>query len=770
MPRQRSNSKFLNSDAHTPPSVDNDKKTDVSFKGYSARHNATKATGGKPLNFLYSSTQNLIERAHRSRRYEQMVKLNHLSLSTWLKHSEYVGYQWNLLDYQHILISASWPKLIIIVTAFTFMFVLAFALFYFYVENNINSYWTAFNLSIQTFLTIGYGSIAPETDLGNMLVFLEVILSMAICAIFTGLVFLKFSKARAPILFANKAVVTNNNDGIPIVKIRCCLSRAGALLILPKFEVTLVMVEESYEGISMIRLRDLKLEASASVVLNANFNLVHDLTLDSPLRKHWISLYNAKKNNVEITPAKLSFALLVTVEGVEETFQTTVLHQHFIYPHDLAFDADYGDMMTMGTGSKRPTMEVLKLFDIVKGKYPLKANDIKAIPNIIRNSRQSLNSKQSFNSRQSLYFNSQGHSPKRLTTKELNQEIEVDENDATRLMGGLATTVDNNVNETRNSFMINNAAGHTAGKQRSRRLFCSCFRKHDVKSHVTHTVNIKSGSCTAIICHCSTYYWYSLNSSFSFVFCLMVFIYTLLTIFFALVLMLDPENSLLFDSFEHLDANNCTVTTSTRSTNALEFSTAFYFATQTLSSVGYGVLSPSTSYSDAIVTVVGFIGYLIISAISGIIWSRFAKAEIRLRFSDNVVVTNWNGEKILMIRIAGLFPSKPILKLNLTGSAVLKKPGVGYMKTYPLKFVRQTNPIFKLPGTWMHVIDTNSPLYHVRNRDLIKDKTVILFFAAEGYDTAFETSVYKTANYRKNNIKFDYHFKDIITFDHNKIH
>ena len=92
-----------------------------------------------------------------------------------------------------------------------------------------------------------------------------------------------------------------------------------------------------------------------------------------------------------------------------------------------------------------------------------------------------------------------------------------------------------------------------------------------------------------------------------------------------------------------------------------------------------------------------------ISAISGIIWSRFAKAEIPLKFSKNVVITNWNGERVLL-RIV-VVPNRPIAKLTLSGSAILKVPGLNYMKAFPLNFVRATNPLFKMPGTWMHVID-----------------------------------------------------------------
>ena len=156
-------------------------------------------------------------------------------------------------------------------------------------------FFDAWNLSIQTFLTIGYGSISPRTDFGNVLVYFEVTLSTAICSIFTGLVFLKFSKPKAPILFSHKAAVTNSSDGQPILKFRFCLSRNGAMLLLPKYEMNLIMVEESYEGTRMIRLRKLKLQSSGSVLLNANFNLVHDLDTSSPLRKHWVAICNAKK-------------------------------------------------------------------------------------------------------------------------------------------------------------------------------------------------------------------------------------------------------------------------------------------------------------------------------------------------------------------------------------------------------------------------------------------------------------------------------------------
>ena len=94
----------------------------------------------------HQATHHLIERAYHSKRYEDMVRLNRLSLKRWLKYSEYVGHRPTYLkDYQHILISSSWPKLIFIVTCFAAIFIMFFSILFVYVEPNIvgDNFWNA---------------------------------------------------------------------------------------------------------------------------------------------------------------------------------------------------------------------------------------------------------------------------------------------------------------------------------------------------------------------------------------------------------------------------------------------------------------------------------------------------------------------------------------------------------------------------------------------------------------------------------------------------
>ena len=124
MPKQLSNSRFLYSDAHKYGQNEPKKS---SFGMYARRH--TRA--GKYLGVL-GSAHDLIDKAQRANRYEEMLKLNRLTLKSWLGRIEYVGHRLGILDYQHVLISSSWPRLILFVTLVTIFFLLVFTVLFFY--------------------------------------------------------------------------------------------------------------------------------------------------------------------------------------------------------------------------------------------------------------------------------------------------------------------------------------------------------------------------------------------------------------------------------------------------------------------------------------------------------------------------------------------------------------------------------------------------------------------------------------------------------------
>lgn len=77
----------------------------------------------------------------------------------------------------------------------------------------------AFSFSVQTFATIGYGSIAPKSVYANALVTIEALMGLMFTAIATGLVFAKFSRPRARVLFSRTMIVTMRH-GKPCLQFR----------------------------------------------------------------------------------------------------------------------------------------------------------------------------------------------------------------------------------------------------------------------------------------------------------------------------------------------------------------------------------------------------------------------------------------------------------------------------------------------------------------------------------------------------------------------
>src|SRR4029077_5409364 len=86
----------------------------------------------------------------------------------------------------------------------------------------------AFFFSLETLATVGYGTMAPATLYGHAVSAIEIVCGMVFTAIMTGLLFVRFSKPRPKILFADQAVVTSHN-GSPALMVRIANGRMTLL-------------------------------------------------------------------------------------------------------------------------------------------------------------------------------------------------------------------------------------------------------------------------------------------------------------------------------------------------------------------------------------------------------------------------------------------------------------------------------------------------------------------------------------------------------------
>ena len=119
------------------------------------------------------------------------------------------------------------------------------------------SFTDAFFFSVQTLGTLGYGVMAPRTLYTNLLVTVESFTGILIIALFTGIIFARFSRPFARVVFSRVAVVTPF-DGVPTLMFRAANQRGNSILD-ASVNVSLAGNYTTREGVQMRRFQELKL-------------------------------------------------------------------------------------------------------------------------------------------------------------------------------------------------------------------------------------------------------------------------------------------------------------------------------------------------------------------------------------------------------------------------------------------------------------------------------------------------------------------------------
>ena len=195
--------------------------------------------------------------------------------------------RWDFSDPYHMAVTLSWPAFITAAFSLLVSINLLFAALYVARPGAVQNLppgdlMSAFFFSVETLATVGYGEMAPATTYGHIIVSLEIVVGMAFTAIVTGLLFVRFSKPQAKILFADHAVVTNHN-GRPTLMVRIANGRLTTLTN-AKAQIGLLMAEVSSEGQMFRRVHDLTLQRETLPVFPLTWTLMHMINDDSPLK------------------------------------------------------------------------------------------------------------------------------------------------------------------------------------------------------------------------------------------------------------------------------------------------------------------------------------------------------------------------------------------------------------------------------------------------------------------------------------------------------
>jgi inward rectifier potassium channel len=212
------------------------------------------------------------------------------------------------------------------------------------------SFRDAFFFSVQTLATIGYGKMAPRTLGANVLVAVEALLGLVGLAVTTGLVFARFSRPTARVLFSRVAVV-GPYEGVPSLMFRMANTRSSQI-VEARLKLTLIRNEVTAEGRQVRRLRDLQLIRSEHAAFTLTWTAVHPITPGSPL-------HGAEPDALREAVADL----VVSLTGIDEGLAQTI-HARYGYRSDeIRWGARFADILT--SGPDRSLIDYTRFHDVV---------------------------------------------------------------------------------------------------------------------------------------------------------------------------------------------------------------------------------------------------------------------------------------------------------------------------------------------------------------------------------------------------------------------
>ena len=199
------------------------------------------------------------------------------------------------------------------------------------------SFQRAFFFSVHTFATIGYGNVVPGNLASNILVTVESMVGLLLFAIGTGLVFARFSRPTADILYARHAVIGPYKDGLNAFKFRI-VNRKQSQLVNVDAVVTHSRFEDGPAGV-VRKFYQLSLERTRVVFFPMNWTVVHPIDDRSPLHGWSSEMLRA---------AEAEF--YVSLTAVDETFAQTVHSRSSYTMDDIKCDENYRMMYTAADG------------------------------------------------------------------------------------------------------------------------------------------------------------------------------------------------------------------------------------------------------------------------------------------------------------------------------------------------------------------------------------------------------------------------------------
>ena len=182
------------------------------------------------------------------------------------------------------------------------------------------------------------------------------------------------------------------------------------------------------------------------------------------------------------------------------------------------------------------------------------------------------------------------------------------------------------------------------------------------------------------------------------------------------------------------------------------FLDAFFFSSQTLTTVGYGTIWPETPAANMISSFEALTGLLGFAVATGFLVGRLSRPTARIGFSKSMIVAPYQDGTSLQFRIVNRSVSN-LMELEARMLLMTVQPVDGRLERKYERLELERPSVLFLPLTWtiVHVLDAESPLYKKTAADLEQLQAELLILI-KGVDDRFSQTVHARYSYRYDEI------------------
>ena len=268
---------------------------------------------------------------------------------------------WSSLSPYHALLTMSWSRFLALVVVGYVVINLCFGLLYTLCPGGLTAatgtgigsrFWQGFFFSVHTFGTIGYGNVSPVGWLANLFVTVESLLSLLCVALATGILFARFSRPTAKVVFSDSAVIAPYESGHGLM-FRIANGRRNELI-----EVAASVIYAQFENIDGKPLRkfyQLPLERQKVTFFSLSWTIVHPINEDSPL-------WNLTEQELLARQAEI----LILLTGIDETFSQVVHTRSSYRAEEIIWNAKFANIFNKADETGRISIDLRRLHEFEK--------------------------------------------------------------------------------------------------------------------------------------------------------------------------------------------------------------------------------------------------------------------------------------------------------------------------------------------------------------------------------------------------------------------